>query len=219
MVEYVKMAESLSENALALRGTEQSWKYLKTVGDIKVFTKQSPNFGGTAYKFVAEIDAPKDVVYSMMKPPRTTNERLSWDKSVAHYERLETINESIAIGLILTHPVMGGMISAREFVDLYCFKTFDTDPHPDYANISWIFAQSVTHHSRPVTKSFVRATNYPAGYAIAQKKSNSSQSYLELFVNTDIGGMIPRYLVESALPSQQASYIQSIRNEVKRRMQ
>ena len=28
-----------------------------------------------------------------MKPPATTKERLEWDKSIAHYERLRSISE------------------------------------------------------------------------------------------------------------------------------
>ena len=45
------------------------------------------------YKFETELELPHDIVYEVMKPPKTTEERLAWDKSLKHYERLETITE------------------------------------------------------------------------------------------------------------------------------
>ena len=39
-----------------------------------------------------------------------------------------------------------------------------------------------------------------------------------MYVNTDVGGMIPTSLVEKALPSQQIEYIESIVREAKRRI-
>jgi len=45
------------------------------------------------YKFVAEIDEASGAIYNIMKPPARTEERLSWDKSIAHYERLLAVND------------------------------------------------------------------------------------------------------------------------------
>ena len=38
-----------------------------------------------------------------------------------------------------------------------------------------------------------------------------------MYVNTDIGGALPRKVVEAALPGQQVSYVESIKAEVARR--
>ena len=44
------------------------------------------------YKFVTELDLPHDIVYEVMRPPATTEEKF-WDKSLKHYERLATISD------------------------------------------------------------------------------------------------------------------------------
>lgn len=41
------------------------------------------------------MDAPYDAIYDVMKPPATTEERLSWDKSIFHYEMLKSISPVI----------------------------------------------------------------------------------------------------------------------------
>jgi len=77
---------------------------------------------------------------------------------------------------------------------------------------------SVTDELFPITESYVRATNHPLGYAISEDIRDPNKCYLEMYVNTDVGGMIPTSLVEKALPSQQIEYIESIVREAKRRI-
>ena len=38
-----------------------------------------------------------------------------------------------------------------------------------------------------------------------------------MYVNSEIGGALPRKVVETALPYQQVAYIESVKAEVKRR--
>lgn len=45
------------------------------------------------YLFTTELDLPHNVVYEVMKPPKTTEERLKWDKSLKHYACLESVRE------------------------------------------------------------------------------------------------------------------------------
>ena len=45
------------------------------------------------FRFTTKFEIPPKYVYDVMKPPATTKERLEWDKSIAHYERLRSISE------------------------------------------------------------------------------------------------------------------------------
>lgn len=40
---------------------------------------------------------------------------------------------------------------------------------------------------------------------------------MECYLNTDIGGLLPQTLVESALPGQQLKYLEGVIAEVKKR--
>lgn len=45
--------------------------------------------------------------------------------------------------------------------------------------------------------------------------SDPSKSRLILYVNCDIGGMVPKSLVDAALPSQQIAYIESVTKQAR----
>jgi len=70
----------------------------------------------------------------------------------------------------------------------------------------------------PLSKKYVRGTNYPTGYAITPLKSDESKTLIECYLDTDIGGLLPQKLVEAVLPSQQIKYLQGVEVECKRRM-
>ena len=218
--QYIEKADQLVNEALKIRlDTPHPWKYLKTQGNMKTFYKPSVHYKGNMYKFTMELDYPQQLIYSIMKPPKTTEERLSWDKSLHHYELLDSITEEIAVGCLVTPPAMLGMVSKREFVDLYVYKTFTEDGNnPAYGVTSWIFAESIEHPKRPLSSDCIRGKNFPGGFAVAQNKADLNKCFLELYTNCEIGGMLPRSIVETALPSQQLSYIESVKAEAKRRV-
>nr|XP_026696120.1 stAR-related lipid transfer protein 5-like isoform X2 [Ciona intestinalis] len=213
--DLVEQAKNLEKEALSVVWNKNGWTYLKTLNDVEVYWKPSTCFNGSIYKFTVEVDQLCDDVYDVMKPPDVTDDRLSWDKSIKHYEVVE---KDIKVGLITTPAVAMGMISKREFVDLYYFRTYDCDvTDAEYSKTCWIFATSIDHPKHSPTKGYVRAKNYPAGYSVSKSKRYPNKSYMELYVNCDIGGMLPRTLVEAALPSQQIAYIRSVLEEVQRR--
>lgn len=185
-----------------------------------MLSSPSTNFDGSMYKFLYEIDLPMDVVFSVMKPAIVAKERLSWDKSLKNYEVVKKVNDESHIGVCTTWAVMMGMISSREFLDIYYYKTYDQDSlNADYGRISWVYARSVELPAeRPVSTKVVRGKNYPAGFGIAENKKDPSKCYFELYVHTDVGGMLPKSLVEAGLPSQQVSYITAVCKEARKRL-
>jgi len=77
--------------------------------------------------------------------------------------------------------------------------------------------KSVKDKQFPFQKSFVRGTNHTCGYAVAESASDKNKTYVECYLNTDIGGLLPQTLVESALPGQQLKYLEGVIAEVKKR--
>lgn len=52
------------------------------------------------YLFTAELDLPYDVVFDVIKPPDTTEERLKWDKSIKHFACVEKLRD-VGAGFLL----------------------------------------------------------------------------------------------------------------------
>lgn len=215
MAQYELSAHKTEAAVLQYHG-KLDWTPMKPIKGTKIWYRKSPQFSGTLYKFEYDMDIPDDVVYSVMKPPLSTEERLAWDKSIQHFECLLNIPDEMMIGLILTHSAAAGMISSREFVDLYYFKQHVDIKEGDCDRISWIFAESIKYPDRPETSDYVRAWNYPTGYAVSRYRNNPAKCKLTLYINVDIGGRIPRYIVERAIPSQQVTYIESIQRQARK---
>lgn len=215
MASYELLAKR-TEDAVSQYHDRLDWTPMKPLKGVNTWYRKSPHSGGTLYKFEYDMDIPDDVVFSVMKPPLTTKERLDWDTSIKHFECLRQISDDIMIGLILTHSAAAGMISSREFVDLYYFKKHVDIGKQDYDRVSWIFAESIKYPERPETSDYVRAWNYPTGYAVSRYRKDHNKCRLTLYINVEIGGMIPRYVVESAIPRQQVTYIESIEKQARR---
>ncbi|XP_018672775.2 stAR-related lipid transfer protein 6-like [Ciona intestinalis] len=209
-MDYNKIATSIEIEVLKIRDSKQ-WIKLPSQKGVEISFTDSPSFNGHCYKFSCIIEAPCDVVYGVLKPPPTTEERLRWDKSIDDYQPLVTIDENTFISAITTPSILMGLISGREFVDLFRCKVVQTSFNEE----RWVFAGSVSCDQRPVTKKYIRATTHPSGYVAIPVDSNKTQ--VEFHINIDVGGMLPRSLVESNLPSQQVKYIENLSAEVHRR--
>jgi len=110
-----------------------------------------------------------------------------------------------------------GMVSSREFISLFFEKeNMNLELNQDYGEINCVFTRSVKLEEYPIQKNPVRAFNHPTGFLVAGSKSDPNKSYVELYVNSDIGGLLPQRLVDAALPGQQISYLNILLKEAKR---
>lgn len=218
MAKFELQANKLEAEVMRYHDDNNGWKKLAPVKNMSVAFKKSPHFSGNIYKFECEIDAPDDAIYDVMRPPLNRGERLAWDKSVKDFECVRNISDEMMVGVFITHSAGMGLISSREFLDLYYFRKHLPCVNSEFDRISWIFAENIEMSERPITSKFVRAHNYPTGYAVCRCKDDPYKTKLCLYINMDIGGMIPRSLIERYLPAQQMSYIESVKNEVKRRL-
>jgi len=218
MLDYLMVADQVEREAKRLVVDRSSWNLSSSKSGVEVNWKPSPHFNGKLFRFTTKFEIPAKYVYDVMKPPATTKERLDWDKSIAHYERLRSISEDISLVRIYTHPALFGTIASREFVDIFNTKTYEkNDFIQGFGKSHWIFAKSIEDSSYPLNTKYVRAKNYPLGYGVIEDNVNPNVTHVELYVNTDIGGNLPQTIVEKALPSQQIAYIQTVKKEALRR--
>lgn len=219
MSEYKTIGEEAFEDLKEMVLNTGSWKYYKTKKNMEVSYRKSKNFNGNVFKFKMIIPVPFQTVWDVMKPA-TSTEAKSWDKSIDSYTVLNILSEELQIARILSHPAVFGTVSAREFVNLFYTKaTNDIILNEDHGTLYWIAAKSVVHPKAPITKNFVRGTNYPTGYVMYQLKSDPEKTAIEGYLDTDIGGMLPQRMVEAALPVQQMKYLEGVEVEATKRWQ
>nr|XP_039261039.1 stAR-related lipid transfer protein 5-like [Styela clava] len=218
MAFYELQASKIEAEVMKYHIDTQSWTSMQPRDGMSIAYRKSPHFNGHLYKFECVIDAPDDAIYDVMRPPLIREERLRWDNSVKDFQCIRNISDEMMIGIFITHSAGMGMISSREFLDLYYFKKHIPSDDAEFDRISWILAGNIEVAERPITSKYVRAHNHPTGYAVRRYKNNPNKSNLCLYINVDIGGMIPRSLIERFLPSQQVLYIESVKKEVFRRL-
>ncbi|XP_064295332.1 stAR-related lipid transfer protein 6 isoform X2 [Phalacrocorax carbo] len=70
-----------------------------------------------------------------------------------------------------------------------------------YHSVTHSYAVSVEYSSCPPTPSCVRGYNNPCGYVCSPLPENPEHSKLVVFIQPELGGMLPCSVVETALPT------------------
>ncbi|CAH1800611.1 unnamed protein product, partial [Owenia fusiformis] len=193
-----------------LRADENGWKVCKKGKDVIVYWRPSEESGGTMYRSVGNIDAPPEKVWKYLDP-RPGTWRPLWDKAVPAINPVQIISEELLVVNSQTSSAMMGMISPRDFVDLVLIKVREHDG-----------AYTTNSHSHqnpdvcPPHPNFVRGTNSYCGVVCQPIPGEPNKTRIINIMDTNIGGMLPKSLVDSALPSNQIGMFQDLRNAIRK---
>ncbi|KAG9469484.1 hypothetical protein GDO78_020429 [Eleutherodactylus coqui] len=133
--------------------------------------------------------------------------RSKWDTALKSYSILEEIDEDTVICHCITHSYGMGIISSREFVDLIHIRRYD-------GGVITTNSISVDYDKCPVSSSHVRGFNNPCGYVCSPLPENPEHSRLVVYIQPELGGLLPRSVVESALPSNIVGLISDARQGI-----
>ncbi|KAJ8415628.1 hypothetical protein AAFF_G00426080 [Aldrovandia affinis] len=175
------IADNISQKVWSYHQDESGWTLAKNSKDITVFWKPSGEYGGNLYRGEGIIeDIPENIIPFMYMP----ESRMKWDKALKSYSILEWIDEDTAICHTVTHSYGMGLISSRDFVDLLRIKRYD-------GGIVTTNSISVDYPQCPPSSAHVRGHNNPCGYVCSPLTENPGHSKLVVFIQPDLGGMLP----------------------------
>ncbi|XP_071952315.1 stAR-related lipid transfer protein 5-like [Antedon mediterranea] len=203
-VDYATESNAVSEQVWELYKSTD-WKEAKVTKEVKVSYKKSTEFDGHAYRAECTIeDSPEKIINFLLPCPK--GQRGKWDKSVKESSIIENINEDLLVSRTATHSAAMGLISSREFCDLILIKKYAGD-------ILSTNSKSISHSDCPPRDGCVRGFNHPGGtFCIPQ--SDGSTKVVNI-VQTELGGMLPTSLVESAVPSSLINFFVDLEQAVK----
>lgn len=190
-MDYKKIADDVSQKILSYSQDTSGWKVIKRTKDVTVSWKSSNEYSGNIYRGEGIIEEIPEKVIPFMYLAKY---RSKWDKALKSYSILEEINEDTVICHSISHSYGMGIISSREFVDLVHVRRYD-------GGVVTTNSISVECDKCPVTSSHVRGFNNPCGYVCSPLPENPAHSRLVVFIQPDLGGLLPRALVETALPN------------------
>ncbi|XP_040193102.1 stAR-related lipid transfer protein 6 [Rana temporaria] len=205
-MDYKKIADEISQKILSYSEDTSGWKVAKSTNDIVVSWKPSTEYSGNIYRGEGII---KEVPEKVIPFLYIDEHRKKWDKSLKFYSTLEHIDQDTLICRTITHSYGMGLISSREFVDLVHIRRYDGGVVTTNALIY------IDYEKCPENSSNVRGFNYPTGYICSPLPENPAHSKLVVYIQTELGGLLPRSVVESALPSNVIGLITSVREGIK----
>ncbi|KAM9331230.1 stAR-related lipid transfer protein 6 [Gastrophryne carolinensis] len=205
-MDYPLIADDVAQKILLYHQDTSGWKVAKSTKNITVSWKPSNEYSGNIYRGEGIIEEQPEKVIPFMYLPEY---RSKWDKALKSYSILERIDQDTAICHTLTHSYGMGLISSREFVDLVHVRRYD-------GGVVTTNSMSVNYEKCPVTPSHVRGFNNPCGYVCSPLPENPAHSRLVVFIQPDLGGLLPRSVVESALPSNVIGLISDAREGIKK---
>ncbi|KAF0714242.1 Aste57867_3957 [Aphanomyces stellatus] len=168
------------------------------VADASIWSKP----GGKVRIFQAEalLDAPPSIVYEILH--LNVSETREWNTSVDACTLVKQLAPNAEIMLTLTFAMYGGLVSARDFINVRVSRDMDG---------GYIVGTTGIEYSDVPSKSGVtRGMNGVMGFLILPDEATKG-TRLVWIINTDVKGWIPRSLIDAAIPAEMESYIMALR--------
>jgi len=203
---WKEKANELLEKIRSYTKDEDGWKVQKKVKDVTVWSKPSPEWNGTLYKAEAYMDATPEDTFKYVDPS-PDGPRSKWDKAVKGLEIIEEIEKDVKVVRTITHSAVGGLISSRDFIDLVVNVNND--------ELISTNGYGVEHPNCPAVSDPVRGTNYPCAIICFRVPGDANKTRVASYTQTNLGGMLPKSLVENALPSNQVDMMNSLKKALR----
>ncbi|KAG9266317.1 stAR-related lipid transfer protein 4-like [Astyanax mexicanus] len=170
---------------------EKDWTLAKKLDTVTAWKRPSTEFNGYLVKVQGVVmDTPQRIIDHIRPGPC----RKEWDKMMTSLEIVETVDKDSCVVRYTTAGLLLNMISPREFVD-FCFVR-------EYENGLLFCGKSIPYE--PSTSGCVRGFNHPCAWLCVPV--DESQSLLIGYLQTDLGGLIPQFAVESAMANTMGSF-------------
>ncbi|KAF4083052.1 hypothetical protein AMELA_G00135580 [Ameiurus melas] len=206
-MDYEDKANSVADRLLSYRKDESGWKICKKSNDVVVSWRPSSEFPGNVYKGEGIVKGSPQKVWECLKPD-PNGLRLKWDNNVKKFELLEQVSTDVTVCRTVTPSAAMGVISPRDFVDVILVKQYEDGTITSNAT-------HVSHPACPPQPGYVRGFNHPCGCMCVPVPGEAGKTQLISFFQTDLGGLLPRSVVDSFFPGSMTEFYTNLTKAVK----
>ncbi|XP_035250952.1 stAR-related lipid transfer protein 5 [Anguilla anguilla] len=206
-MDYLQITNTVADSLLCYAKDESGWKTCKKTNEVAVCWRPSTEFPGNLYKGDGIINGSPEKVWECLKPV-PNGIRVKWDNNVKKLELVETVNVDISVFRTVTPSAAMGIIAPRDFVDVVLVKQYEDGTITSNAT-------HVGHPGCPPQAGYVRGFNHPCGCFCVPVPGEPSKTQLLSFFQTDLGGLLPRSVVDSFFPSSMAEFYKNLAKAVK----
>ncbi|XP_041082848.1 stAR-related lipid transfer protein 5-like isoform X1 [Polyodon spathula] len=206
-MDYRHIANTVADNLLSYSKDESGWKMCKKTNEVAVFWRPSSEFPGNLYKGEGIINGSPEKVWACLKPV-PDGLRVKWDNNVKKFELIQSIDDEVSVCRTVTPSAAMGIISPRDFVDVVLVKRYEDGTITSNAT-------NVSHPGCSPQPGYVRGFNHPCGCFCVPIPGEPSKTQLFSFFQTDLGGYLPRSVVDSFFPSSMTDFYNNLTKAVK----
>jgi len=169
----------------------------------KVYKKPSSDYNGVIHKAEFDIDASPEKCLDLVADP---TKHANMDRGIKDMTMVERMDEDFVVLRTTTEKLMGGLISARDFVDIVGVdRTIHKQMIMYYGNIE------LPQHQ--VQRGFVRGITYPSAFTFKAVNGNPNKTHAAIIYQSDIK-IFPAFLIGKLMPSILVTLSEDIRRGV-----
>ncbi|XP_061414475.1 stAR-related lipid transfer protein 5 [Lethenteron reissneri] len=200
--DYRGMADSVADKLVGYSKDDGGWRVAKSNKLVTISWRASTEFPGYLYKGEGLLEMAPNALWEFVKPT-PDGLRVKWDRNVRAFQILQSLDEELSVCRTITSSAAMGVISARDFVDVVLVKRYDDGSIASNAT-------HVVHESCPPQSGYVRGFNHPCGCMCLPVPGEPNKTKMVTFFQTDLGGYLPRSLVDSFFPSTMAEFYSNL---------
>ncbi|XP_017554994.1 stAR-related lipid transfer protein 5 [Pygocentrus nattereri] len=207
IMDYEGKANSVAELLLSYSRDQSGWKICKKTSEVVVSWRPSAEFAGNIYKGEGIVNGSPQKVWECLNPD-PNGLRVKWDDNVKKFELLEQVSSDTTVCRTVTPSAAMGIISPRDFVDVILVKRYEDGTITSNAT-------NVSHPACPPQPGYVRGFNHPCGCFCVPVPGEAGKTQLISFFQTDLGGLLPRSVVDSFFPASMTDFYSNLTKAVK----
>uniref|UniRef100_A0A3P9QG38 StAR related lipid transfer domain containing 5 n=1 Tax=Poecilia reticulata TaxID=8081 RepID=A0A3P9QG38_POERE len=188
-MDYEHKAKAVADCLMSYRRDESGWKVCRKSNDVVVSWRPSSEFPGNV---VLNQPCPLILFYSVC-------ESISLSSIFV---------QDISICRTVTPSAAMGIIAPRDFVDVILVKQYEDGSISSNAT-------NVIHPSCPPHPGYVRGFNHACGCICIPISGEPRKTEVSSFFQTDLGGLLPRSVVDSFFPSSMTEFYSNLAKAVK----
>lgn len=201
------------------------WKLVKEINGDKVY-KRDDSVHGRMHKITvmfynlnlrSELLISSPVQAQLDASPQFVMEELffrindfpKWSTMVSESYKIQTIDEHTDICYQRSSPAAGGMVSAREFVNIRRWKKIDD-------KYVIVFAKT-EHPSVPINKECIRAENGVGCWVMEPLEFSRNKCIFHWMLHSKLNISLPKFMLEKELVKMMFNYVKDFRQTIEAR--
>nr|XP_022333396.1 stAR-related lipid transfer protein 5-like isoform X1 [Crassostrea virginica] len=207
-MDFRKIAEEVADRLQRYYKQTDGWTTSKKSKNFEISYRQSEEFSGHLYKGEAIYNCSPRTVFDYVEP-LPDGPRAKWDTNMKKIEILKWIEKpDLRINRACTASAMLGLISPRDFVDLILVRETDECLSTN--------AISINYPEYPEVKDHVRGWNWSCGMICVKYPEDPNKCKLVSLIQPDIKGMLPKNVVEAAVPGSMVEFFTKLEDALKK---